>query len=130
MARLNTIADGMSALKNAADGGKASVIIEPAGKLLGDMFRIMQETGYIGGFEYLDDGRGGQFLVQMNGRINRCGAISPRYSIQLSELEYWEMQFLPGKNFGILILSTSKGVMTHEQARKQGVGGELLGYVY
>jgi len=130
MARLNTIADGMSALKNAADGGKASVIIEPAGKLLGDMFRIMQETGYISGFEYLDDGRGGQFLVQMNGRINRCGAISPRYSIQLSELEYWEMQFLPGKNFGILILSTSKGVMTHEQARKQGVGGELLGYVY
>ena len=123
MARLNTIADGMSALKNAADGGKASVIIEPAGKLLGDMFRIMQETGYIGGFEYLDDGRGGQFLVQMNGRINRCGAISPRYSIQLSELEYWETQFLPGKPFGILILSTSKGVMTHEQARKEGVGG-------
>src|SRR5512136_2212786 len=130
MARLNTIADGMSALKNAADGGKASVIIEPAGKLLGDMFRIMQETGYIGGFEYLDDDRGGQFLVQMNGRINRCGAISPRYSIQLSELEYWETQYLPGKNFGILILSTSKGVMTHEQARKEGVGGELLGYVY
>jgi small subunit ribosomal protein S8 len=130
MARLNTIADGMSALKNAADGGKASVIIEPAGKLLGDMFRIMQETGYIGGFEYLDDGRGGQFLVQMNGRINRCGAISPRYSIKTSELEYWETQFLPGKNFGILILSTSKGVMTHEQARKESVGGELLGYVY
>jgi small subunit ribosomal protein S8 len=130
MARLNTIADGMSALKNAADGGKASAIIEPAGKLLGDMFRIMQETGYIGGFEYLDDGRGGQFLVQMNGRINRCGAISPRYSIKTSELEYWETQFLPGKNFGILILSTSKGVMTHEQARKEGVGGELLGYVY
>jgi small subunit ribosomal protein S8 len=130
MARLNTIADGMSALKNAADGGKASVIIEPAGKLLGAMFRIMQETGYISGFEYLDAGRGGQFMVQMNGRINRCGAISPRYSIQLSELEYWETQFLPGKNFGILILSTSKGVMTHEQARKEGVGGELLGYVY
>ncbi len=130
MARLNTIADGMSALKNAADGGKASVIIEPAGKLLGAMFRIMQETGYISGFEYLDDGRGGQFLVQMNGRINRCGAISPRYSIQLSEMEYWETQFLPGKNFGILILSTSKGVMTHEQARQAGVGGELLGYVY
>jgi small subunit ribosomal protein S8 len=130
MARLNTIADGMSALKNAADGGKASVIIEPAGKLLGAMFRIMQETGYISGFEYLDDGRGGQFMVQMNGRINRCGVISPRYSIQLSELEYWETQFLPGKNFGILILSTSKGVMTHEQARKEGVGGELLGYVY
>jgi len=130
MARLNTIADGMSALKNAADGGKPSVIIEPAGKLLGAMFRIMQESGYISGFEYLDDGRGGQFLVQLNGRINRCGVISPRYNVPLSDLEYWETQFLPGKNFGILILSTSKGVMTHEQARKEGVGGQLLGYVY
>ena len=77
MGRLNTIADGMSALKNAADGGKPGVLIEPAGKLLGAMFRIMQESGYISGFEYVDDGRGGQFLVQLNGRINKCGAISP-----------------------------------------------------
>ena len=90
MARQNTIADGMCALKNAADGGKASVIIEPAGKLLGAMFRIMQEAGYINGFEFIEDGRGGQFLVHLNGRINKCGAISPRYSVQLSELEYWE----------------------------------------
>jgi small subunit ribosomal protein S8 len=68
--------------------------------------------------------------VHLNGRINKCGAISPRYSVQLGELEYWEMQFLPSKNFGLLILSTSGGVMSHEQARKQGIGGELLGYVY
>jgi small subunit ribosomal protein S8 len=130
MARLNTIADGMCALKNAADGGKASVIIEPASKLLGAMFRIMQDAGYLSGFEFIEDGRGGQFLVHLNGRINKCGAISPRYSVQLPELEYWETQYLPGKNFGILILSTSKGVLTHEQARQNGVGGELLGYVY
>jgi len=130
MSRLNTIADGMSTLKNAADGGKPSVIIEPASKLLGAMFRIMQESGYINGFEFVDDGRGGQFLVQLNGKINKCGAITPRYSVQLADLEYWETQYLPGKNFGILILSTSRGVMTHEQARKENVGGELIGYVY
>jgi len=130
MARLNTIADGMCALKNAADGGKSTVIIEPASNLLGAMFRIMQDSGYINGFEFIEDGRGGQFKVHLSGRINRCGAISPRYSVQLQELEYWETQFLPGKNFGILILSTSRGVITHEQARREGVGGELLGYVY
>jgi len=130
MARLNTIADGMCALKNAADGGKSSGIIEPASKLRGAMFRIMQEAGYINGFEFIEDGRGGQFMVHLSGRMNRCGAISPRYSVQLSELEYGETQFLPGKNFGLLILSTSKGVITHEQARREGVGGELLGYVY
>lgn len=110
----------MSALKNAADGGKPGVLIEPAGKLLGAMFRIMQESGYISGFEYVDDGRGGQFLVQLNGRINKCGAISPRYSVPLNELEYWETQYLPGKNFGILILSTSKGVMTMNRPGRKG----------
>ncbi|MCX6694381.1 MAG: 30S ribosomal protein S8 [Methanomicrobiales archaeon] len=130
MARMNTIADGMSALKNAADKGKADVILEPAGTLLGAMLRIMQEQGYIAGFEFIDDGRGGQFKVHLNGRINKCGAISPRYSVNHGDLEYWEMQYLPSKGFGILILTTSSGVMPHDQARSEGIGGELLGYVF
>ena len=130
MTRLNTIADGMSALKNAGDTGKSEVIIEPASKLLGAMLRIMQDAGYIAGFEFIEDGRGGQLKVHLTGRINKCGAISPRFSVQLDEMEYWEKQYLPGKNFGLMILSTSHGVMSHEQARKEGIGGELLGYVY
>ncbi len=130
MTRLNTIADGMSALKNAGDTGKAEVIIEPASKLLGAMLRIMQDAGYIGGFEFIEDGRGGQLKVHLTGKINKCGAISPRFSVQLDEMEYWEKQYLPGKNFGLMILSTSRGVMSHVQARKESIGGELLGYVY
>jgi small subunit ribosomal protein S8 len=130
MTRLNTIADGMSALKNAGDTGKTEVTIEPASKLLGAMLRIMQDAGYIGGFEFIDDGRGGQLKVHLTGKINKCGAITPRFSVQLDEMEYWEKQDLPGKNFGILMISTSRGVLSHEQARKEGIGGELLGYVY
>jgi len=130
MVRSNPIADAMTAIKNACDTGKADCIVEPAGKLLGAMLRIMQEAGYIGGFEYIDDNRGGQLRVQLNGRINRCGAITPRFNVKLAEMERWESQFLPGKNFGMLILSTSKGVMSHDAARKAGIGGELLGYVY
>jgi small subunit ribosomal protein S8 len=120
----------MSALKNAGDTGKTEVTIEPASKLLGAMLRIMQDAGYIGGFEFIDDGRGGQLKVHLTGKINKCGAITPRFSVQLAEMEYWEKQYLPGKNFGILMISTSRGVLSHEQARKEGIGGELLGYVY
>jgi small subunit ribosomal protein S8 len=94
------------------------------------MLRIMQDAGYIRSFEFVDDGRGGQLVVRLTGRINNCGAITPRFSVQSHEMEYWEKQYLPGKNFGLLILSTSYGVMSHEQARKDGIGGELLGYVY
>lgn len=130
MTRLNTIADGMCTLKNAADTGKSECMIEPASKLLGAMLRIMQEAGYIKGFEFVEDGRGGQLVVHLSGKINKCGAITPRFSVKLEEMEYWEKQYLPGKNFGLLMLSTSKGVLSHEQARKAGIGGELLGYVY
>ena len=124
MARLNPIADAMSTIKNAADTGKGECIVEPASKLLGAMLGIMKEKGYISDFEFIDDGRGGQF------RINKCGAITTRYSVKAGDMEFWETQYLPGKDFGILLLSTSKGVLSHEGARKEGVGGELLGYVY
>ncbi len=130
MARLNPIADAMCAIKNASNARKSEVVVEPASKLLGAMLRVMQESNYIAGFEFIDDGRGGQFRVQLKGTINRCGAISPRFSTTLGDMEYWESQFLPAKNFGILIVSTSRGVMSHEQARREGIGGQLLGFVY
>jgi small subunit ribosomal protein S8 len=130
MGRQNTIADAMSTLKNASDGGKSTCILEPASKLIGAMLRIMQEAGYIGSFEYVDDRRGGQFHVHLSGGINKCGAITPRYSVGLEDLESWETRYLPAKNFGLLILTTSQGVVTHEQARQAGIGGELLGFVY
>lgn len=130
MARLNPIADALSAIKNAADTGKGQVVVEPASKLLGAILGIMKENGYIGGFEFVDDGRGGHFMVQLNGRINRCGVISPRFSVALNEMEDWEIQFLPAKNFGILLLTTSRGVMSHQHARELGIGGELLAYIY
>lgn len=130
MTRQNPIADALSTIKNASDVGKDGCIVEPASKLFGAMLGIMKENGYVGDFEFIDDGRGGQFRVGLNGRINKCGVITPRYSVKANELEYWETQYLPAKNFGILLISTSKGVLSHESARKDGIGGELLGYVY
>ncbi|ABD41943.1 SSU ribosomal protein S8P [Methanospirillum hungatei JF-1] len=130
MARLNTVADAMSTLKNASDTGRAECIVQPAGRLIGELLRIMKEAGYIKEYTRIEDGRGGQFKVVMSGLINKCGCISPRYSVSLDEMEYWEQLYLPSKNIGMLMISTSKGVMGHHDARRNGVGGELLGYVY
>jgi len=130
MTQQNPIADAMSAIKNAGDSGKLKVTVEPASRLFGDMLKVMQEYEYITGFEKIDDGRGGQFEITLTGGINKCGAINPRFSVKVEELEDWEVRYLPGKGFGIIILTTSKGVMSHEQARKLGIGGELLGYVF
>jgi small subunit ribosomal protein S8 len=90
----------------------------------------MQFNGYIGEFEFIDDGRSGKFKVQLLGRINKCGAIKPRFSVKVGGFENWEKTFLPSRDVGILVVSTSKGVIAHREAEEKNMGGRLLAFVY
>ncbi len=127
---LDPLADAMSVIKNAESVGKPECIIHPASKLVGRTLKVMADRGYIGEFEFVDDGKSGMFRVKLLGRINRCGVIKPRFAAKVTELEKWEKRYLPARNFGVLILSTNKGVMAHSDARTQSLGGQLLAYVY
>ena len=109
---------------------KNECIIAPASGLVGKVLRLIQGKGYVGEIEFIDDGRQGKFRVQLFGRINRCQAVSPRFKTKVSEMEKWEKRFLPSRNLGTVILSTPKGVMDHNQAKDENVGGVLLAYVY
>ena len=66
----------------------------------------------------------------MQGRINDCGVIKPRYSVQKNELYKFESRYLPAQDFGVLILTTTAGVISHAKAKELGIGGKLLAYVY
>ena len=127
---LDPLADAMSVIKNAESVGKPECTLHPASKLVGRTLKVMADRGYIGEFEFVDDGKSGMFKVKLLGRINRCGVIKPRFAAQASDFERWEKRFLPARNFGVLILSTNKGVMAHSDARSQNLGGQLLAYVY
>lgn len=127
---LDPLADAMSTIKNAENVGKAECIIHPASQLIGMTLKVMADLGYIGEFEFIDDGKSGMFKVKLLGRINRCGVIKPRFAARMAELEKWEKRYLPARNFGVLILSTSQGVIAHNDARARGIGGQLLAYVY
>jgi small subunit ribosomal protein S8 len=122
--------DAMSVMKNASSVGKGECTINPSSKLIGRVLKVMQDHGYINQFEYVEDGRAGQFRVMMRGAINNCGVIKPRYSVKLNELEKFEARFLPAQDFGVLIISTTEGVITHTRAKELGIGGKLLAYVY
>ena len=124
------LADAMTLIKNAEFTGHAECIIKPSSKLIGHVLKVMQEYGYIGNFEYIEDGGAGVFRVQLIGNINKCGAIRPRFSARRNELEKFESRYLPAQDFGVLILTTTKGVLSHRQAKEEGVGGKLLAYVY
>ncbi|MDH7564359.1 MAG: 30S ribosomal protein S8 [Candidatus Bathyarchaeota archaeon] len=127
---MDTLSNGLTAIMNNEMRNKRECVISPASKLLGRVFRIMQLNGYIGEFEFIDDGRSGKFKVQLLGRINKCGAIRPRFSVKVDEFEEWEKKFLPSREIGIIVISTPRGVLSHKEAVEKNTGGKLLAFVY
>ncbi|UCD43845.1 MAG: 30S ribosomal protein S8 [Candidatus Bathyarchaeota archaeon] len=109
---------------------KKECIICPASNLVGRVLRLIQSKGYIGEIEYVDDGRQGKLRVQLFGRINDCKAVRPRFSVKVKGIEKYEKRFLPSRDMGTLIVSTSQGVMSHEDAKDKNMGGRVLAYVY
>lgn len=133
MAILDPLANALATIKNAEMRRKTEAVIWPASKLIIRVLRIMQKYGYIGEFEFVDDGRWGKIVVQLLGRINDTGAIKPRWSVsyrELIEMPHWLRKYLPSRDIGIIILSTSAGVLSHREAVEQRIGGVLLAYVY
>jgi len=127
---IDPLANALTTIKNNEILGKKECLIRPASKLIANVLRVMQQYGVIGEFEFIDDGRAGIFNVQLLGRINKAGVIRPRFPVSRKTLEQWEKVYLPARDFGILILTTSQGIMTHDEARTQGIGGRLLAYIY
>jgi len=126
----NVLANLFSTIYNNEMRNKKECIVIPASKLASEVLRTMQRYKYIGEFEFIDDGLAGKFRIQLLGRINKCGAITPRFAVSKNEFGKWEQRFLPAVGVGILIVTTPKGVMSHYEAIEKGVGGRLLGYVY
>jgi len=124
------LANALSMIKNAELRGKGTCQIQPSSKLIGGVLNLLKEKGYIGEFEYIDNGKAGIFQVKLTGAINNCGVIKPRYPIKRDDLEKWESRYLPAQHFGLLILTTTKGIISHEEAKQQGIGGKVLAYVY
>ena len=62
--------------------------------------------------------------------LNKCGVISPRYNVRLAELEKWVVKLLPARQFGFVMLTTSAGIMDHEEARRKHVAGKIIGFFY
>jgi len=127
---IDTLSGGLTTIKNNELRNRRECIISPASKLLGRVLRVMQLNGYIGEFEFVDDGRSGKFRVQLLGRINRCGAVKPRLPVGANEFEALEKSFLPSRDVGVLIVSTPQGVISHKEAKEKGIGGRILAFVY
>lgn len=133
MVSVDPLANALSTIMNCEMRRHKEAVIWPASKLIAMVLRVMQKYGYVGEFEYIDDGRWGKIKVQLLGRINKVGVIKPRQSVTYTDLRVmpqWIRKYLPSRDIGILVLTTSHGVLSHREALNMRVGGVLLAYVY
>lgn len=130
MSMNDPIASALSKIETYDKLGREKVELTPSSKLLVGILKLMNEHGYVGDFEEIDNKRGGIIVLNLINKINKCGVVKPRFSCDLDEFEKFEKRFLLAKGFGILFVSTSQGIMTHYTAKEKKIGGKLIAYCY
>lgn len=124
------LANFMSVILNHEKASKSECIISPSSKIIKELLKVMKANGYILDFKEIVDSRGNYLKLDLNGNINKCGVIKPRYSVKANNIEKFENRYLPAKDLGLLFVSTPRGIMTHYDAKSQKIGGRLLAYCY
>ena len=124
------LANALSHILNSEKGAKNLAHVRPVSKMLQKLLEIFKDNGYIGDFKEIEDGKGKVMEINLLGKINKVGVIKPRFALKKDEFEKYEKRYLPAKGFGLLFVSTTKGILTHEQAKKNNLGGKLIAYCY
>merc|ERR1712166_252531 len=111
MVLMSVLNQTLVTLTNAERRGKRQVLVRPCSKVVIKFLQVMQKHGYIGEFEIVDDRRNGKIVVNLLGRLNKAGVVSPRFDITLGSMEKWLNALMPSRQFGHMVLTTSYGIM-------------------
>ncbi len=128
----DTIADMLTRIRN-ANSAKHDTVEVPASNMKKSIAQILLDEGYIKDFEVIDDGKQGIIKITLKYGPNKSQIITGLRKVSKPGLRiYSGCEDMPKvmKGLGIAIVSTSKGVMTDKQARKEKVGGEVLAFVW
>ena len=125
------IADMLTRIRNANNQRHETVDV-PASKLKKSIAEILLEEGYIKGFEEIEDNSQGILRITLK-YVNKQKVISGLKRISKPGLRVYatkdELPKVLG-GLGIALISTSKGIMTDKKARQEGIGGEVLAFVW
>jgi small subunit ribosomal protein S8 len=124
------IVDALTKVRNAEAASKKECIINPASKFFGEILRVAKENEYIEEYKAKDDKGIITYKVTLNGKMNICKAVKPRYAVKRTGYEKYEKRYLPARDVGLLVVSTPQGVMTHTQAKAKGLGGRIIAFMY
>ena len=121
------VSDTLNNIMNAKGARKNAVVVKRHSKLLLNLLDIMKERGYIEGYK-LNEAE--KTLEIKLGKLNRCNSIKPRFYVSTKTIEKYIRRYLPAKDFGILIISTDKGLITHDEAIEKNIGGSMVAYIF
>ena len=121
------VADALNMMKNAKKARKEVVVVKRMSNLLIEILKIMKQKKAIKKYKINSNEK--TIEITLN-NLSECNAIKPRFTVNKSQIEKYQRRFLPARDIGILIISTNKGLMTHEEAMKENVGGCLIAYFY
>jgi len=119
------VSDGLNQVMNAKRAKKNSATLKKYSKVLLAIFAIGKLRGYIKDFKTSKT----ELHVEF-GKLNACKAIKPRYVVKANTINKYVRRYLPARDLGILIISTSKGLMTHQTAIEKNLGGSVVAYFY
>jgi small subunit ribosomal protein S8 len=127
----DAIADMLTRIRNAGTAGHPTVLI-PASNLKKAIAQILLDEGYISRFECIEDDKQGMIKVTLKYAARKSVITGIRRISKPGLRVYADLDNLPKVlgGLGIAIISTSKGIMTDKKARANGVGGEVLAYVW
>lgn len=119
------VADTLNQMMNIRRAGKKTLEVKKHSKLLLSVLAIAKLHGYVKNYSV----EGNSLKIEI-ARLNGCQAIKPRLTVQVNEIEKYVTRYLPAKNIGIIIVTTSQGLMTHQTAIEKNIGGSLVAYMY
>jgi small subunit ribosomal protein S8 len=128
----DTIADLLTRIRNASSAKHDSVDI-PASNMKKAIVQILVDEGYVKNYTVIEDGKQGIIKVNLKYGENKASAINGLRRVSKPGLRiYSNAEEMPRvmKGLGIAIVSTSRGVMTDRQARKENIGGEVLAFIW
>ncbi len=118
------VANGLNEIMNAKRAKKTELNIKKHSKLLRNILDIAKESGYLD-YKIQDN----ELKVKIK-NLNVIRVIKPRYTVSVKKINFYARRFLPAKNFGFILVSTNKGLVKHNEAEEQNLGGCLIAYMY
>jgi len=120
------IADALNELMNAKRARKEVVIVDRFSKLLLRILKIGKNLGYIEDYKTNDT----RLEIKFTDKLNQCRVIKPRFNVTKQGIDKYLRRYLPARDMGAIIISTDKGLMTHQNAIEKNIGGALIAYFY